>query len=153
MKILLHKPTGTFQPIPARQDDEPIFGVEPGYEVYDLIEQAQPTFDPATQYLQATEVIDHDQRTVTRGWTIHALAKPPAGWPNVQAFMEVFTMQEKASVSLSADGTIAALRLTLSTWLGRVEIQDQRVQLGLGRMVDLSIISAERKAEIEAAAA
>lgn len=82
-----------------------------------------------------------------------ALQQARRGWANVQGFMDLFTMQEKALVALSTDSIIAALRLTLSTWLGRVEIQDERVQLGLGRMVQLGIISPERKTEIEAAAA
>lgn len=74
------------------------------------------------------------------------------GWENVQAFMACFTMTEIAAVSLSTDSTIAALRLTLSTWLGRVEVPDLRVQTGLNKMVELGIISSDRKAEIEAQA-
>lgn len=94
-----------------------------------------------------------------KGWTIipappepEAPPPTPPGWPNVQAFMTAFTMPEIAAVSLSTDPTIAALRLTLSTWLGRVEVPDIRVQTGLNKMVELGIISADRKAEIEAQA-
>lgn len=94
-----------------------------------------------------------------KGWTIisappepEAPPPPPPGWPNIQVFTDTFTVSEIAAVSLSTDPTIAALRFTLSTRLGRVEVADERVQLGLKRMVELGMISAARKAEIEAQA-
>lgn len=80
------------------------------------------------------------------------LIQQARGWTNVQQFMQAFTMQEMAQISLSIDPNMAALRTTLFTWLGRVEVNDERVQMGLNRMVELSMISAARKAEIEAQA-
>ena len=77
---------------------------------------------------------------------------PSKGWPDIQQFMRVFTDAEKAAVSLSRDATIAALRIDMSTWLTSVKIQDERVQRGLSRMVELGIIDSARKAEIEAQA-
>ena len=151
MKILCHTPTATLRDYP-RADDEPVIGLAPDYQVFDLIQHPQPEHNPATHYLEAIEQTDVAQSRVVRGWIVHAIETAAPGWPNVQAFMQCFTIQEMAAVSLSTDGIMAALRLTLSTWLGRVEVTDERVQLGLSRMVELGMISAARKAEIEAQA-
>lgn len=69
-------------------------------------------------------------------------------WPNVQAFMGEFTMQEKAQIALSMEPTIAALRLELTTWLSEVHVDDPRVVMGLSKLVELGIISDQRKIEI-----
>lgn len=70
---------------------------------------------------------------------------PPPMWMNAQAFMAAFTMEEKAAVALSSDPIIAALRLELSTWLSPVHVDDERVQLGLNRLVELEILTNDRK--------
>ena len=85
-------------------------------------------------------------------WADYQNSKPNRGWPTVQQFMQAFTMQELAAVELSTDPTLAALRITLSTWLGRVLVSDERVQQGLTRLVQLQIITPERKQAIEDAA-
>ena len=69
-------------------------------------------------------------------------------WPNVQAFMESFTMPEKAQISLSTDATIAALRLDLTTWLDSIHGNDPRVVAGFDKLVELEILTSERRSEI-----
>lgn len=69
-------------------------------------------------------------------------------WPNVQAFMVEFTMPEKAAIELSVDGTIAALRLELTTWQSAVHADDARVIAGFEKLQELGILSAERVAAI-----
>jgi len=66
-------------------------------------------------------------------------------WANVQEFMGEFTMQEKAAIALSMDPTIAAMRLELTTWLSEVHADDSRVVAGINRIVELGIITPERK--------
>lgn len=66
-------------------------------------------------------------------------------WPNVQAFMAAFTMPEKGAIALSMDPTIAALRLELTTWLSDVHSNDPRVVAGLDKLVELGILTTERK--------
>lgn len=73
-------------------------------------------------------------------------------WLNVQAFMAAFTMPEKAAIELSTDATIAALRLELTTWLTEVHPTDPRVIAGLAKLVELGVISVERRSEILATA-
>jgi hypothetical protein len=148
MKILFHIPTETLTSYP-RADDEPVVGLDPEYDIFDLVQELQPIFDPATQYLTPTETIDVPTKTVTRGWQIHDIPIPTTKiWANVQEFMAVFTMAEKAAIALSVDPTIAALRLELSTWLSEVHADDVRVVLGLDKLVELGIIAQARKDEI-----
>lgn len=73
-------------------------------------------------------------------------------WRNVQSFMEAFTPAEKAAIELSTDPTIAFLRLELTTWLTEVHPTDPRVIAGLDKLVELCVISAERRTEILATA-
>lgn len=80
------------------------------------------------------------------------IPSPPAPdykiWPNVQAFMAEFTMEEKAVVAVSTDPVIAALRLELTTWMSDVHGNDPRVSMGLNRLVELGVLSSSRKTEI-----
>lgn len=73
-------------------------------------------------------------------------------WPNVQAFMAAFTMQEKAAIALSTDPTIAVLRLELTTWLSSVPANSPAVLTGLDKLVELQILTRQRKTEILATA-
>lgn len=66
-------------------------------------------------------------------------------WQNVQEFMAEFTMPEKGAIALSMDPTIAAMRLELTTWLSEVHADDPRVVAGINRIVELGIITPERK--------
>jgi hypothetical protein len=146
MKILFHIPTETLKPYP-REDEEPVVGLDPEYDTFDLIQKPQPEFDPSTHWIEGTETIDVPAKTVTRGWQINALPDFKV-WDNVQNFMTEFSMPEKAAIALSIDSTIAALRLELSTWLSEVHSNDPRVVTGLDRLVELEIINETRRTEI-----
>jgi hypothetical protein len=73
---------------------------------------------------------------------------PPKSWPDVGAFISEFTMDEMAQIGLSTDPTIAALRFLLSGWFSQVLSDDPRVVQGLTTLVNLHIISDERRTEI-----
>lgn len=88
---------------------------------------------------------------LAQGLTWAPVATAPI-WPNVQAFMAAFTMTEKAAIELSTDATIAALRLELTTWLTEVHPTDPRVIAGLDKLVELGILTSERRTEILATA-
>jgi hypothetical protein len=73
---------------------------------------------------------------------------PPKSWPDVEAFISEFTMEEMAKIGLSTDPTIAALRFLLSGWRSQVLSDDPRVVQGLTALVSVAIISDERRTEI-----
>lgn len=150
MKILRIKETGKFKAWP-RDDNNDILELDTDvYDVYNLTQLDKPEVNTDTHYLQPTEVVNEAEKNVVRGWESVEKPAPPDYkiWPNVQQFMAEFTMDEKAAVSMSADPIIAALRLELSTWFSEVHANDQRVVMGLDKLVELGIITPERKAEI-----
>jgi hypothetical protein len=146
MKILFHIPTQTLVAYP-RADDEPVVGLDPDYEIFDVIQQSEPFYNTATQYLSTTETIDTTAKTVTRGWQIIDLPDYKI-WANAQGFMAEFTTPEKADIAVSVDPTIASLRLELSTWFSEIYANDYRVIAGLNRMVQLNILTETRKNDI-----
>jgi hypothetical protein len=148
MKILFHTPTQTLTSYP-RADDEPVVGLDPEYDTFDLVQEPQPTFNPATHYISSTENIDVPSKTVTRGWQIHdILVSDFKIWANAQEFVAEFTNEEKAGIALSTDPTVAALRFELSTWFSEVYSNDPRVVSGLDKLVELGIITEVRRTEI-----
>lgn len=75
-RLLYDTITATLQPYP-RADDEPVIGLDPRYLVVTVTQQPQPEHDPATHRLEATEDIDLDALTVTRGWQVVELPPQP----------------------------------------------------------------------------
>jgi hypothetical protein len=133
-----------------RADDEAVVGLDPRYLILDVIETPPPELAENETAVRVADVIDLDALTLTRAWRINTLPPPPDYkiWMNVQEFMAEFSMAEKADIALSSDPTLAALRLDLSTWLSTVHANDPRVLMGLDKLAELNIITAERKQEI-----
>jgi len=75
MKLLYDTQTQTLLPWP-RIDDEPVVGLAAHLLEMTVVQEDQPAFDPASQRLDKTEVIDTDNRTVTRGWNIIEVPPP-----------------------------------------------------------------------------
>jgi hypothetical protein len=59
--------------------------------------------------------------------------------------MASFTLAETASISISENTTIAALRLILATWQGEIWSDDPRIIAGLDALVESQIITTERR--------
>lgn len=73
-------------------------------------------------------------------------------WPDVEAFIAAFTLEEMAAISLSVDPIVAGLRLQLASWRSPVDPAHALVQTGLNQLVTVGIITEARKAEIIATA-
>ncbi len=74
-RILYDLTTTTLVAYP-RDDDGPVVGLDPRYRDLELLQEPQPTYDPATEQLSPTEAIDLDAGTVTRGWQVAPLPTP-----------------------------------------------------------------------------
>lgn len=147
MKLLFDTISQTLLPYP-RHDEEPVEGLDSSLLVLDVIQEERPALS-AGQVARQTEVLNLEARQVIRGWEIETLAPQ---WANAQAFMAAFTDQEKTAITLSMDPAIAGMRLTLSTWLSPMHPDDARVQAGLNKLIDLGILTEQRKTEIIATA-
>jgi len=75
MKRLYNTQTQKLLPWP-RIDDEPVVGLAAHLLEMDVVQEDKPEYDPATQRLEKTEVIDTDSRTVTRGWNVVEVPAP-----------------------------------------------------------------------------
>lgn len=80
MKRLYNTSTQTFLPTYPRADDEPIVGLDPSLQIYDVIEVAQPQIT-ANQYLTRTQTPDHVAKTLTLGWQVHETPAQPVVVP------------------------------------------------------------------------
>lgn len=70
MKILFHTETGSTRPYP-RQDDLPVVGLAPEYQVFDLHIQAAPDYNPAVEFIELLSgVVDTAAKTITRAWRV-----------------------------------------------------------------------------------
>jgi hypothetical protein len=69
MKALYNTQTSTILPWP-RIDEEPVVGLDDHLLEMTVVQHDQPAYDPATQRLEKTEVIDVEAQTVTRGWSV-----------------------------------------------------------------------------------
>ena len=84
MKALYNTQTNAILPWP-RIDEEPVVGLAAHLLEMDVAQESQPAYDPATQRLEKTEVIDAEARTVTRGWSV---AEVPVATMLAEEFLE-----------------------------------------------------------------
>jgi hypothetical protein len=75
MKLLYDIQTQKLLPWP-RIDDEPVVGLAAHLLEMSVVQEDRPTYDPATQRLEKTEVIDTQAQTVTRGWNVVEVPAP-----------------------------------------------------------------------------
>jgi hypothetical protein len=81
-RLILNTDTDEFTSYEAiRPDGGEIEGLDPSLEVYTLIEETQPQYDPADGRYDATQVIDSVNKTVTYGWEWVPSPPPPVFEP------------------------------------------------------------------------
>jgi hypothetical protein len=95
MKALYNTQTSTILPWP-RIDEEPVVGLDAHLLEMDVAQESQPAYDPATQRLEKTEVIDAEARTVTRGWSVAEV--PVATMTAEEAVSQYFSAYQIAAL-------------------------------------------------------
>jgi hypothetical protein len=68
-----------------RDDDGPVICLDPRYLEMTVVQEPQPSYDPATEQMEPTETIDLDALVVTRGWSVSPLP-PPTPTPDWATF-------------------------------------------------------------------
>jgi hypothetical protein len=101
MKLLYNTETQKLLPWP-RIDDEPVVGLAVHLLEMDVVQEDRPAYDAATQRLEKTEVIDTDNRTLTRGWSVVGVPAP------------TLTAEQAVSAHFTPYQTIALQRLELA---------------------------------------
>jgi hypothetical protein len=79
MKLLFNTQTEQVVPWP-RIDDEPIVGLAPELLEMTVIEGEPPAYNPETQVLSQSDVVDVEAQTVTRTWTVTDLTYTAEQW-------------------------------------------------------------------------
>ena len=93
--------------------------------------------------LQPGQMLEAD--ALAAGYTFKPKTPDAKRWPDAEHFVAEFTLEEMASISLSTNPTVAALRFMLSTWFSSVHANDTRVIQGLDALIDAGIINSDRK--------
>ena len=123
MKALYNTQTAKLLPWP-RIDEEPVVGLDAHLLEMTVTQEPQPAYDPATQRLEKTEVIDTEARTVTRGWSV--VEMPPAtvtAEEAVSQFFSAYQIQALARLEmalLQAGKPLGPAMTAAKTWLESV---------------------------------
>jgi hypothetical protein len=96
MKLVYNTETQKLLPWP-RIDDEPVVGLDAHLLEMDVVQEDQPAYDPASQRLEKTEVIDAEARTVVRGWSV--VEVPVATMTAEEAVSQYFSPYQIAALS------------------------------------------------------
>jgi hypothetical protein len=120
MKALYNTETNAVLPWP-RIDDEPVVGLDAHLLEMDVVQEDQPAYDPATERLEKTEVIDAEARTVTRGWSVVEVPVPTytaTDWVDAQQFSgNRTTTMLYLKLQLDAAGKTSAKLAAVQAWL------------------------------------
>jgi len=81
MNILFDTLTSSFVRYP-RSDDQPVVGLDSRYEVYAMVVNAEPEYEPSTHFLTSQDVPNHTAKTLTRQWQVNVFATPPVQEPD-----------------------------------------------------------------------
>jgi hypothetical protein len=123
MKALYDTQTQKLLPWP-RIDDEPVVGLSAHLLEMDVVQEEKPAYDPATQRLEKTEVIDAEAQTVTRGWSV--VEVPVATMTAEEAVSAYFSayqiaaLQELRMALLQANKPLGPKMTAAKNWLESV---------------------------------
>jgi len=154
-RILYDTPTGSLVRYP-RDDDGPVIGLDPRYVDLELIQEPQPSYDPATERLEPTEVINLTALTCTRGWAVMPLPPPapPEPTPEWIAFSEaIVAIPAVQSVLTAAIAANPGLYGGLVVGLGQAAQGDPRTFLRFWQLsVAAGLITTQLATDIQALA-
>jgi hypothetical protein len=120
MKALYNTQNSAILPWP-RIDEEPVVGLDAHLLEVDVVQEDQPAYDPATQRLEKTEVIDAEARTVTQGWSVVEVPAPTftaAEWVDQQGYAgNRSTTMLYLKLQLDAAGKTSPKLAAVQAWL------------------------------------
>jgi hypothetical protein len=119
MKLLYDTQTQKLLPWP-RIDDEPVVGLAPHLLEMAVVQEDRPAYDPATQRLEKTEVIDTQAQTVTQGWNLVEVPAPTytaSEWVNMGFQDQRPTTLLYLKLQLDAAGKTSPKLAAVQAWL------------------------------------
>lgn len=117
MKLLYNTQTEQVLPWP-RTDDEPVVGLDPALIEMTVIEEEKPAYDPETQILVQSDVVDTEAKTVTRTWVASNITYTAEQWTSrFLTSLQVVGLQ-RLEMALVANGNALGPSMTaMKQWL------------------------------------
>jgi hypothetical protein len=117
MKLLYNTQTEQVLPWP-RIDEEPIVGLAPELLEMTVIEGEIPTYDPETQVLNQSDVVDVEAQTVTRTWAVTDLTYTAEEWTSrFLTSLQIIGLQRLEMAVITSGQTLGPAMSTMKTWL------------------------------------
>jgi hypothetical protein len=117
MKLLYNTQTEQVLPWP-RIDDEPIVGLAPELLEMTVIEGEIPTYDPETQVLNQSDVVDVEAQTVTRTWTVTDLTYTAEQWTSrFLTSLQIIGLQRLEMALVTSGQTLGPAMTAMKQWL------------------------------------
>lgn len=117
MKLIYNTQTEKIFPWP-RIDDEPVVGLDPALIEMTVIEGEKPAYDPETQILVQSDVVDTEAKTVTRTWVASNITYTAEQWTSrFLTSLQVVGLQ-RLEMALVANGNALGPSMTaMKQWL------------------------------------
>lgn len=117
MKLLYNTQTEQVLPWP-RVDDEPIVGLAPELLEMTVIEGEIPAYDPETQVLNQSDVVDVEAQTVTRTWTVTDLTYTAEQWTSrFLTSLQIIGLQRLEMALVTSGQTLGPAMTAMKQWL------------------------------------
>jgi hypothetical protein len=117
MKLIYDTINETLLPWP-RIDDEPIVGLAPELLEMTLIENEEPSYNPGTQVLSQSDVVDVEAQTVTRTWTVTDLKYPAEQWTSrFLTSLQIIGLQRLEMALVTSGQTLGPAMTGMKQWL------------------------------------
>jgi hypothetical protein len=117
MKLLYNTQTEQILPWP-RIDDEPIVDLDPSLIEVVLVEGERPSYEPETQFLAQSDVVNIEDKTVTRSWVVTDMAYTAEQW--VSRFLtslQIIGLQRLEMALVSSGQTLGPNMAAIKQWL------------------------------------
>jgi len=117
MKLLYNTQTEQVLPWP-RIDDEPIVGLDPSLLEMTVIESDRPVYDPETQVLSQSDIVDVETQTVTRTWTVTDLTYTAEQWTSrFLTSLQIIGLQRLEMALVTSGQTLGPAMTAMKQWL------------------------------------
>ena len=117
MKLIYDTINETLLPWP-RIDDEPVVGLEPHLLEMTVVQEDEPSYDPETQVLSQSDVVDVEAQTVTRTWTVTDLTYTAEQWTSrFLTSLQIIGLQRLEMALVTSGQTLGPAMMAMKQWL------------------------------------
>jgi hypothetical protein len=117
MKLLYNTQTEQVLPWP-RIDEEPIVGLAPELLEMTVVESEPPAYNPETQVLSQSDVVNVEAQTVTRTWTVTDLTYTAEQWTSrFLTSLQVIGLQRLEMALVTSGQTLGPAMSAMKSWL------------------------------------